>query len=163
MIEMTIAEIADAVGGTLDTVQDPEATVTGAVEIDSRAVDPGGLFVARRGEHADGHDFVQDAVDAGAAVVIAERPVGVPAVVVDDTERALGQLARAVVDRLPDLPVVAVTGSSGKTTTKDMLAQVLDLCGPVVAPPGSYNTEVGVPLTTLRATSDTRILISEMG
>lgn len=163
MIDMTIAEVADAVHGTLDAVQDPDATVTGSVEVDSRAVGPGGLFVARRGEHADGHDFASAAVEAGATVVIAERRVGVPAVVVDDAERALGRLARAVVDRLPELTVVAVTGSSGKTTTKDMLAQVLELCGPVVAPPGSYNTEVGVPLSTLRATADTRILISEMG
>lgn len=163
MIGLTIADIAAAVGGTLDSVADPEASVTGSVEVDSREIGPGGLFVARRGDHADGHEFAAAAVEAGAAVVIAERPVGVPAVIVDDAERALGRLARAVVDRLPDLTVVAVTGSSGKTTTKDMLAQVLEVCGPVVSPPGSYNTEVGVPISALRVTADTRVLVTEMG
>jgi UDP-N-acetylmuramoyl-tripeptide--D-alanyl-D-alanine ligase len=94
---------------------------------------------------------------------LAERPVGVPAVVVADSVTALGALAKAVVDRLDNVAVVAVTGSSGKTGTKDLLSQVLAIRGPLVAPPGSFNTEIGVPLTVLAADSATRTLVLEMG
>ncbi|HEY9410612.1 MAG TPA: UDP-N-acetylmuramoyl-tripeptide--D-alanyl-D-alanine ligase [Jiangellaceae bacterium] len=163
MIPLTLAEIAEAVGGTLDGGADPAATVTAAVVVDSRLVEPCGLFVARVGEEQDGHDYAGAAVEAGAAAVLAQRPVGVPAIVVADSERAFGLLARAVVDRLPKLTVVGVTGSSGKTSTKDLLAQVLEPLGPLVAPPGSFNTEVGVPLTVLRADESTRTLVVEMG
>ena len=163
MIPLTLAEIAAATGGSLDSVPDPEAQVDGPVVVDSREVAPGGLFVARAGEHQDGHDYAAAAVQAGAVAVLATRPVGVPAVLVEDTELAFGRLARAVVGRLPDLVVVGVTGSSGKTTTKDLLAQVLEPLGPLIAPPGSYNTEVGVPLTVLRADESTRTLVVEMG
>lgn len=163
MIPLTLAEIAEAVGGTLDGGADPAAIVTAAVVVDSRLVERGGLFVARVGEAQDGHDYAGAAVEAGATAVLAQRPVGVPAIVVDDSERAFGLLARAVVDRLPKLTVVGVTGSSGKTSTKDLLAQVLEPLGPLVAPPGSYNTEVGVPLTVLRADESTRTLVVEMG
>lgn len=173
MIPLTLAEIADATGGLIDgrpeTEHDAGLTgmvVDGAVVVDSREVTSGGLFVARLGEHRDGHDFLAAAANSGAAAAIVERhvpEVHVPQIVVDDAERALGRLARAVVDRLPDLTVIGVTGSSGKTTTKDVLAQVLSVQGPVVAPPGSYNTEVGVPLTVLRADRSTRSLVIEMG
>jgi UDP-N-acetylmuramoyl-tripeptide--D-alanyl-D-alanine ligase len=163
VIAMTIAEIGAAVGGRLDGVADPEVVVHGPVAVDSRELAPGGMFVARVGEHRDGHDFATAAVGAGAVVVLAERPVGVPAIVVDDTERALGLLARAVIDRLPDLTVVGITGSSGKTSTKDMLADVLEPIGPLVAPSGSLNTEIGVPLTALRVDAATRTLLVEMG
>lgn len=163
LIGLTLDEIAEAVGGRLDAVTDPSLTVTGPVVIDSREVGPGALFVARQGAVNDGHEFAVAAVDAGAVAVLAQRPVGVPAVVVDDSERALGTLARAVVDRLPELTVIGITGSSGKTSTKDLIAQVLEPLGPLVAPPGSYNTEVGVPLTVLRADESTRTLVVEMG
>jgi UDP-N-acetylmuramoyl-tripeptide--D-alanyl-D-alanine ligase len=163
LIPLTLAEVASATGGRLDAVADPTVRVTGPVVTDSREIGPGGLFVARQGEAQDGHDFASAAVAAGAVAVLAARPVGVPAVVVDDTEVAFGRLARAVVDRLPDLAVVGVTGSSGKTTTKDLLAQVLEPLGPLVAPPGSYNSEVGVPLTVLRVDESTRTLVAEMG
>lgn len=163
LIPLTLAEVASATGGRLDAVADPTARVTGPVVTDSREIGPGGLFVARQGEAQDGHDFASAAVEAGAVAVLAQRPVGVPAVVVDDTEVAFGRLARAVVDRLPQLTVVGVTGSSGKTTTKDLLAQVLEPLGPLVAPPGSYNSEVGVPLTVVRVDDSTRTLVVEMG
>lgn len=163
MIPLTLAEIASATGGRLDAGADPAVRVTGPVVTDSREIGPGGLFVARQGEAQDGHDFASAAVSAGAVAVLAARPVGVPAVVVDDTEVAFGRLARAVVDRLPSLTIVGVTGSSGKTTTKDLLAQVLEPLGPLVAPPGSYNSEVGVPLTVVRVDESTRTLVAEMG
>ncbi len=163
VIRMTVAEIGAVVGGRLDGGADPEAVVDGPVVVDSRELAPGGLFVARAGANQDGHDFAAAAIEAGAVAVVAERPVGVPAVLVGDTEQALGLLARAVLDRLPHLTVVGITGSSGKTSTKDMLAHVLEPVGPLVAPSGSLNTEIGVPLTALRVEATTRTLLVEMG
>nr|WP_187361470.1 UDP-N-acetylmuramoyl-tripeptide--D-alanyl-D-alanine ligase [Phytoactinopolyspora mesophila] len=167
---MTLAEIADAVGGEVDdTAQDSAQhaglRVTGPVVIDSRLAVDGALFVARVGAERDGHDYVVSAAKMGAVAALVERPVraSIPQVVVGDSEGALGRLARSVLDRLPQLTVVGVTGSSGKTTTKDLLSQVLAPLGPVVAPPGSYNTEVGVPLTVLTADESTRTLVVEMG
>jgi UDP-N-acetylmuramoyl-tripeptide--D-alanyl-D-alanine ligase len=161
MIPLALGELAVLVGGTLLDAPDPEVRLTGTVEFDSRAVGRGGLFVALAGEHADGHDYAAAAVAAGAAAVLAARPVGVPAVVVPDVLAALARLAHAVLERLPDLVVVGVTGSSGKTSTKDLLAQVLPRLGPTVAPPGSFNNELGHPYTVLRADPATRYLVLE--
>ncbi len=191
MIPLTIAEVADIVGGTLHDVPDPHFTITGTVEFDSRKVTSGGLFVALPGARVDGHDHAAGAVAAGAAAVLAARPVGVPAIVVDkiaptggqvvgalehDSDgsgagvlAALGKLARASVDRLAakGLRVVGVTGSSGKTSTKDLLAAVLaPLAGTapnaLVAPPGSFNNELGHPWTALRADESTKFLVLEL-
>ncbi|MFI6368470.1 UDP-N-acetylmuramoyl-tripeptide--D-alanyl-D-alanine ligase [Nocardia sp. NPDC050630] len=187
MIEMTLREIAEVVGGTLHDAPDPEVTVTGSVEFDSRRIGSGDLFLALPGEHADGHDYAKAAVDAGAIAVLAARPVGVPAIVVapspgtvpaksvaltGDSDgsgaavlAALATLARVSVERLSaagGLTVVGVTGSSGKTSTKDLLAAVLTPLGPVVAPPGSFNNELGHPWTALRADADTRFLVLEL-
>ncbi|GIG38550.1 UDP-N-acetylmuramoyl-tripeptide--D-alanyl-D-alanine ligase [Cellulomonas phragmiteti] len=172
MIALTAAEIAAATGGTLSATT-PEHVVTGPVVTDSREVQPGGLFVALPGEHVDGHDFAAGAVAAGAALVLAARALpGVPCVVVPDVERALGDLARDVLVRLRDaaavpggsgLRVIGVTGSVGKTTTKDVLAQVCGAVGPTIAPVRSFNNEIGLPLTVLRADEQTRFLVLEMG
>lgn len=180
---MSLARIAEIVGGTLHDVPDPEALVTGTVEFDSRKVTAGGLFLALPGARVDGHDHAQAAVAAGAAAVLAARPVGVPAIVVEplgppagnamalehDTDgsgaavlAALARLAHAVTTALPDLTVVGVTGSSGKTSTKDLLAAVLRPLGAVVAPPGSFNNELGHPWTALRVDEDTRFLVLEL-
>jgi UDP-N-acetylmuramoyl-tripeptide--D-alanyl-D-alanine ligase len=163
VIALTLAEVAAATGGRLSGGADPDAAVTADVVVDSRAVAPGALFAALRGENADGHDFATAAIEAGAVAVLAERALDVPSVVVPDGLTALAALARAVLDRLPDLRVVGVTGSSGKTSTKDLLAAVLGAHGPTVAPHGSFNNELGVPLTVLRATAETRHLVLEMG
>ncbi|HWM00086.1 MAG TPA: UDP-N-acetylmuramoyl-tripeptide--D-alanyl-D-alanine ligase [Nocardioidaceae bacterium] len=165
MIPMTLAEVAEVVGGrTHDGHGDPgRVQVTGPAFVDSRAPEPGGLFVAVQGEHVDGHDFAVVAVEQGAAAVLASRPVDVPCVVVDDVVESLGRLASVVRDRLPDCRVVGLTGSQGKTTTKDVLAQILDRVGPTVATAGSYNNELGLPLTVLRADASTRHLVLEMG
>ena len=167
MIPLTLAEVADAVGGVLKG-PDPDghatATVTGTVEFDSRKIGPGCLFVAFVGEKVDGHSYAERAVAAGAVGVLGSREVpGVPMILVDDPLDAMGRLARAVLDRLPGLAVVGITGSSGKTTTKDLIGGVLGRLGPTIAPAGSFNNELGLPHTALQATERTRFLILEMG
>ncbi|MFC0221275.1 UDP-N-acetylmuramoyl-tripeptide--D-alanyl-D-alanine ligase [Nocardioides zeicaulis] len=156
---MTTAEIAEAVGG----VAHGHADVSGGAFLDTRTPEAGGLFVAIAGERVDGHDFAAAAGAAGAVAVLGSRPTELPTVVVDDVTAALGRLARHLLDRLPDVLVLAMTGSQGKTGTKDYLAHVLGEAGPTVATRGNFNNELGVPLTVLRATPETRYLVVEMG
>ena len=162
MIPMTLDEIAAVTGGTLVNAG-PAVTVTGPVEYDTRAVQPGGLFVAFAGERVDGHDFAANAVAAGAVGVLGTRDTGQPGVVVDDPLAALAALATVVVRRLPGLTIVGLTGSSGKTTTKDYIGQLLARLGETVAPAGSLNNELGFPYTVLKASPSTRFLVLEMG
>jgi UDP-N-acetylmuramoyl-tripeptide--D-alanyl-D-alanine ligase len=139
--------------------------VTGPVVTDSREAVAGALFAALPGEHADGHAYAALAVEKGAAAVLGARPLpeaGVPVVVVPDVVTALGLLARGVLARLPGAVVVGITGSSGKTSTKDLTAQVVEHLGPTIAPEGSFNNEIGVPMTVLRADQSTRYLVLEM-
>ena len=158
MIALTLREVAQAVSGVLVAPADVDVdtlVIDGPVVTDSREAGPGGLYVARVGEQADGHDFVPDAVARGAVAALVTRAVdGVPSVVVADTQDAFAALS---------LEVVGITGSSGKTSTKDLLGSVLATVGPTVAPVGSYNSEVGVPLTVCRVAADTRFLVVEMG
>ncbi|QNP62854.1 UDP-N-acetylmuramoyl-tripeptide--D-alanyl-D-alanine ligase [Streptomyces genisteinicus] len=162
MIALSLAEIAEIVGGKSHDIPDPAILVTGSVVIDSRAVEPGSLFAAFRGDKVDGHDYAERAIAQGAVAVLAARPVPAPAIVVDDVQAALGRLARAVVERL-GTQVVALTGSAGKTSTKDLVAQVLRRKAPTVFTPGSLNNEIGLPLTALTATAETEHLVLEMG
>ncbi|MBW1600460.1 UDP-N-acetylmuramoyl-tripeptide--D-alanyl-D-alanine ligase [Streptomyces sp. JJ38] len=162
MIPLTLAEIAAVVSGRPHAIPDPQVKVVGPVVYDSRECAPGGLFAAYAGERVDGHDFAAQAVADGAVAVLATRPVGVPAIVVDDVTAALGALARHVVATL-GATVVALTGSSGKTSTKDLIAQLLDAHAPTVWTPGSLNNEIGLPVTALRADATTRHLVLEMG
>lgn len=165
MIPLRLAEVAAAVGGTVGGIDPAGVLVVGAATVDSRDVAAGGLFAAVVGERVDGHDFVATAIDAGAAAALVSRPVDAPHVLVDDVVAALARLATVVVDRLiaGGLTVVGLTGSSGKTSTKDLLAALLAEAGPTVATVGSLNNEIGVPLTALRADSTTRHLVVEMG
>ncbi|MDH6519683.1 UDP-N-acetylmuramoyl-tripeptide--D-alanyl-D-alanine ligase [Streptomyces sp. SAI-135] len=162
MIALSLAEIASVVGGQTYDIPDPSAQVHGPVVIDSRQVRDGSLFAAFVGERVDGHDYADQAVRAGAVAVLAQRPVGVPAIVVEDVQTTLGALARHVVRRL-GATLVALTGSAGKTSTKDLIAQVLQRKAPTVFTPGSLNNEIGLPLTALTATEETRFLVLEMG
>ena len=159
MITMTLQEVAEVVGGSAHG----DAVVTGPAFVDSRTPEAGGLYVAVAGERADGHEYAAAAVAGGAAAVLGSRPTDVPTVVVDDVVAALGLLARHVLDRLPDTDVLALTGSQGKTGVKDYLAAVLAADAPTIATPGNFNNEIGVPLTVLRATGETRHLVVEMG
>jgi UDP-N-acetylmuramoyl-tripeptide--D-alanyl-D-alanine ligase len=179
VIPLSLSEIAAVTEGRLHGARGTE--VVTAVEFDSRAIRPGGLFLALPGERVDGHAFARAAVERGAVGVLAARPVDAPAVVVPPVARvtgtylgeadvdgsgaavlaALARLATHVVDKLPELTVVGVTGSSGKTSTKDLLATVLAPMGATVAPPESFNNELGLPWTALRAGVDTRHLVLE--
>jgi UDP-N-acetylmuramoyl-tripeptide--D-alanyl-D-alanine ligase len=179
MIEMRLADVAAVTGGRLHRASGQERVT--AVEFDSRAIAPGGLFVALPGERVDGHAYAPAAIAAGAAGVLAGREVDAPAVIAPPVARqsgtyldesdhdgagaavlsALAALAGHAVRALPATTVVGVTGSSGKTSTKDLLAAVLAPLGPTVAPPGSFNNELGLPWTALRADAGTRHLVLE--
>ena len=161
VIPLSLARIAQITGGQL-CHGDPGAVVSGEVVIDSRRVGAGGLFAAVAGERSDGHDFAAAAVAAGATAVLATRPVPVPSVLVADVPAALAALARSVVDALPAARIAGLTGSSGKTSTKDLAAQLVERLGPTIAPAGSYNNEFGHPLTVLRADASTRYLVLEL-
>lgn len=167
MIPMSLSRIAALTGGRLHGISEQEASalvVDGPVVTDSREVGPGGLYVARVGESMDGHQFVGSARDAGAVAALTTREVeDLPCVVVDDIQDGFVALARGVLQAHPEITVIGITGSSGKTSTKDLLASVLSAAGPTVAPVGSLNSEVGVPLTVCRIANDTRFLIVEMG
>jgi UDP-N-acetylmuramoyl-tripeptide--D-alanyl-D-alanine ligase len=162
VIPLTLEQVARAVGGRLADAGDGSTIVTAPPFIDTRHPEAGGLFVAVAGERVDGHDFAATAVEAGAVGVLGSRPTGVPTVLVDDPVVALGHLARHVLEQL-DATVIALTGSQGKTGTKDYLAQLLSVGGPTIATIGNRNNEIGVPLTVLRADHSTRYLAVEMG
>ncbi|HTZ45193.1 MAG TPA: UDP-N-acetylmuramoyl-tripeptide--D-alanyl-D-alanine ligase [Jatrophihabitans sp.] len=166
MIGMTVGEIARVVGGRSHRI-DPQLVVTGKVEFDSRRVVPGDLFLAIKGEHADGHEFAGTALAAGAVAVLCTRELGagepdggVPQIVVADPIAAITALAAENARRLA-ATVIEVTGSSGKTSTKDLLAQVLERHGRTIAPPESFNNELGFPYTVLLAGADTDYLVLE--
>ena len=161
MIPLQVHEVARLTGATV--VGEPRAPlVTADVEVDSRQVRPGSLFVALPGERSDGHDHAAAAVAAGAVAVLSARPVdGVPCLVVPDPLAALQALAAHAYARPPEPLTIGVTGSSGKTSTKDLLAQVLAGFGPTLAPQGSFNNELGLPLTALRRTEETRFAALE--
>jgi UDP-N-acetylmuramoyl-tripeptide--D-alanyl-D-alanine ligase len=170
VIPLRLAELRDALGGSLllpHRITD-DAFVGGSVQTNSTRVIPGSIFFALPGETTDGHLYAPDAVERGAAMVVAERPLElpVPVLVVPDGVAALAELARLVVARLraSGRPrVIGITGSNGKTTTKNLLHAILAAEGPTVAPVGSFNNQVGAPITMLQADESTEYLISEMG
>ncbi|MFS0730153.1 UDP-N-acetylmuramoyl-tripeptide--D-alanyl-D-alanine ligase [Curtobacterium sp. 1P10AnD] len=179
MIPMTLAEIAAAVDGELIGGARTDLVVEGSVETDSRLVGPGSVFFALPGEVTDGRRFVPAATEAGAALIVTPERVETtaPQIVVADGYAALAALAHDVVARVrassadrvdadgrpAPLRVVGITGSNGKTSTKNMLATILSTQGETIAPKGSFNNHVGAPISMLRITHDTRFLVVEMG
>ncbi|MEE4274883.1 MAG: UDP-N-acetylmuramoyl-tripeptide--D-alanyl-D-alanine ligase [Thermoleophilia bacterium] len=165
MLPLTLGEVAAAVGGELRGA-DGALTVRG-VSTDTRRLRPGDLFVALRGERFDGDEFAARALAAGAAAVLVRRETAValgdgrPCVAVDDGVPALGALARAV-RRGAGIKVVGITGSAGKTSTKDILAALLRPVARVVATHGNLNNEVGLPLTLLEVERSTEVAVVEM-
>jgi len=170
VIALRLSEIARITGGRLadamngDDAPGADPLVDGPVVTDSREAAAGSLYIARIGDELDGHEFVAAARSQGAVAALTSRPVAdLPSVVVEDVQAAFVALAQALVERRPDLVVIGVTGSSGKTGTKDLLWSVLKTYGETVANVGSLNSEVGVPLTVCRITPTTAYLVLEMG
>ena len=174
MIELTLGQISQLVSGRVfasasEADQMAAVAITGSVETDSRLVAPGALFVAKPGEVTDGHNYLQAAKDAGAAAAIVEREVtsvDLPQIVVADSVLALGQLAKGVLAMVraeTGLKVIGITGSNGKTTTKNMLRAILSRAGETVAPIESYNNEVGAPISVLKIDFKTKFLVAELG
>ena len=166
MITASARQLADILGA--DLLGDKEVNVTGSAETDSRLVTEGSLFFAKPGEQADGHDFVADAKLRGAVVAVVEHRVDVDItqLVVANTVDALGVLAAWLIGELKangKLKVVGITGSNGKTTTKNMLRAILSQVGNTIAPIESFNNRVGAPISILRADLSTEFLVVEMG
>jgi UDP-N-acetylmuramoyl-tripeptide--D-alanyl-D-alanine ligase len=164
MIPLPLPDVVDAVDARLAGPAPRDGHTVEAVATDSRQLEHGALFVALRGEHADGHDHAAGAVDAGASAVLVERPLDldVPQLVVADTWAALAALGAEVRRRVAPV-TVAVTGSVGKTTVKDLTAAALRSQRRTVAARGSFNNELGVPLTLLELTHDSEVLVTEIG
>lgn len=171
MIELSAADIAAITQGSFSGSVNPAASVTAAT-VDSRTATKDSVFIAKPGETTDGHLYIGQAIAAGAPFVLAERVTKDeqqnphPAILVDDVITAMGKMAAEIVRRIrahSPTTVIAVTGSAGKTTTKDLLAATCRSQGPTIAPIGSYNSEVGLPLTVFEAALDTRYLVLEMG
>ena len=160
MIAMLASQIAHVVGGTL---VGEDVLVTAGASLKSSEVEPGGIFLAIRGEKVDGHDFVGDAFSHGALLAITTHAVPQRHILVQDVTTALTSLARFIRSELKDLKVIGITGSQGKTTTKDLLRHMLTQHGQTVAPSGNYNNELGVPLTLLACSSETKYAVIEMG
>ena len=172
MMRMTLAQMVQAVHGSAEhcDCDDLETVTATSVVTDSRQVVDGALFVAIAGEHVDGHDFVDAAARQGAAAALVEREIKsapIAQIVVPDTVAALGALAKANLEarKAIDEPftIIGITGSVGKTTTKDLLHALLSTQGETVAPKGSFNNEIGLPLTALKVGERTRYLVAEMG
>ena len=172
MMRMTLAQMVQAVHGSAEhcDCDDLETVTATSVVTDSRQVVDGALFVAIAGEHVDGHDFVDAAARQGAAAALVEREIKsapIAQIVVPDTVAALGALAKANLEarKAIDEPftIIGITGSVGKTTTKDLPHALLSTQGETVAPKGSFNNEIGLPLTALKVGERTRYLVAEMG
>ncbi|MBI3996543.1 MAG: UDP-N-acetylmuramoyl-tripeptide--D-alanyl-D-alanine ligase [Candidatus Omnitrophica bacterium] len=165
MTSWTIHQICEATGGQLVSGQS-ECAIAG-IAIDSQRLSPGDAFVAIHGTRLDGHHFIADAIQHGASCLIVARPVttprtSLPIILVDDTTAALGRLAQYHRRRF-DIPVIAVTGSCGKTTTKELIAHLLGDPGIILKTTGTQNNHIGVPLTLLRLTGAHRMAVVELG
>jgi len=160
MIALSLQQLADITAGKLHGGDLNFAEVT----TDTRKVSAGALFIALQGERFDAHEFVADAITNGAAALLVSKhlPVAVPQVVVNDTRIALGQLA-GWVRQQSTARVVALTGSSGKTSVKEMTAAILRVCGETLYTAGNLNNDIGVPLTLLRLTPEHQFAVIELG
>ena len=161
MITLTAGEIALLVGG--EVFCDKDLLISKAPVFDSRLATPGCFFLALKGENADGHEFAADAYRNGSMFSLTSQRIDGPCIVVKDVLEALSILAAFVRKRLDKLIVIGITGSQGKTSTKDLLTHMLGAVGPTVAPAGSFNNDLGLPITLLECDDRTRFCILEMG
>jgi len=167
MIELSVGELASAINGKFEQ-EFSEVAITGSAETDSRLVTEGSVFFARPGEVTDGHLFIGSAIANGAVAAVVDHLVDedIPQILVEDVTLALGKLAGYVLAKIrnsTDLKVIGITGSNGKTTTKNMLRAILSEVGPTIAPIESYNNEVGAPISILKADLQTKFLVVELG
>lgn len=167
MIALTIAEIAGAINGQI-VHGDPSQVVTQSADTDSRSLEKGGIFFAKLGEHEDGHRYLEQVAETAALAVVSEPnlQVDLAQIQVADTVIALTELAKYVLNQVRaqgELQVVGITGSNGKTSTKNMLREILSRVGPTIAPRDSFNNEVGLPLTVLKLQKETKYLVLELG
>lgn len=158
---MNAAKIAEIIGGQLNV--DGATEISLAPVFDSRKAAKGSFFLALVGENADGHDFIDDALKNGASFALVSRDVAQPNIKVSNVYDALGKLAAYVRLQLPNLKVIGITGSQGKTTTKDLLHHILESVGPTISPENSFNNELGAPLNLLRCDENTKFCIAELG
>ena len=161
MITLTAGEICLLVGGELHC--DRDLLISKAPVFDSRLATPGSFFLALKGPKSDGHDFVSDAYRLGSVFSLTTHVIDGPCIVVKDVIEALSNLATFTRARLANLTVIAITGSQGKTSTKDLMLHMLSAVGPTVAPRGSFNNDLGLPVTLLECDERTRFCILEMG
>ena len=159
-MNLTLHEVANAVKAQND-ISKYEDRVLGNIEFDSRLIQPGDIFLPLKGAR-DGHDFIPTAFENGAVVTLSEQEVAVPHILVDNTEQAFQDLARYYLAKTA-VDVIAITGSNGKTTTKDMTAQILATTYKTYKTQGNYNNEIGLPYTVLPMPDDTEKLVLEMG
>jgi len=162
MIKISAAEFAKVVSGKLHLMSD-EMMINEIPVINSNKAVKGTFFVAFKGDHVDGHDFVDSAIKSGAKFALVSKQVNAPSIQVDDVGQALLDLTSYVRSKLTGLKLVGITGSQGKTTTKEFLASILQLVGNTVATEGNFNTDIGVPLTILRCDEQSKYCIVEMG
>jgi UDP-N-acetylmuramoyl-tripeptide--D-alanyl-D-alanine ligase len=161
MIPLTISQISEVISGKI--VGDGNKLITGSAFFDSREIVSNGIFLALKGEHVDGHDFAINALEGGAGVIICTREIGSTCIVVSDVVEAITKLAAYVRQKISGMRVIAITGSHGKTTTKDLSKHLLSMMGKTVAPRSSFNNDLGVPITILECSADTKFCILEMG
>ncbi len=161
----TVEDLQRATGGQWHDARRPDRDRLGAVVTDSRRVQPGEVFLALRGERFDAHDFVAQVAAAGAGAVVVSRPVAVdvPQLVVEDTRLALGRLGRFHRQQMTGLKIAALTGSSGKTTTKQMLGSILSQQGPTLMTRGNLNNDLGVPMMLLELQLEHQFAVMELG
>ena len=162
MIKISAQDFASVVSGSLHDIS-PSQILDQDPVINSKDASAKNFFVAFKGEKFDGHDFVSEALNSGAKFSLVSKSVSGPHVLVSDVGQALIDLARFVRTQLPNMKVIGITGSQGKTTTKEFLYSVLQSEGTTVATAGNFNTDIGVPLTLLRSTEATKFCILEMG
>lgn len=171
MIRISVAKIAKIVSGELNlgNAGDLSSSINENTEVwlapvfDSRKATKGSFFLALQGEREDGHDYIDSALENGAVFALVSKSVNLPSIKVESVYKALADLAKYVRSQLPNLKVVGITGSQGKTTTKDLLFQILSSVGETVAPENSFNNELGAPLNLLRCNENTRFCIAELG
>jgi UDP-N-acetylmuramoyl-tripeptide--D-alanyl-D-alanine ligase len=161
MIPLTVTQISEIVDGKV--IGDGSKLITGAAFFDSREIILNGIFLALKGEHVDGHEFALQALKGGAGVVICSREVGPTCIVVTEVVEAITKLAAYVRQMISGMKVIAITGSHGKTTTKDLTKHLLSMMGETIAPKSSFNNDLGVPVTILECSENTKFCILEMG